>query len=226
MRVIWRRILLGAAVVAVALGVEARFTALDGFTRRLPHPVRATVATLTVYENSANAASLDRALWLDPTNAAAWGRRCSAYVGKDAAERLEDCQRAVARRASAANLRGLGSALEESGNACAAEASYRAALTKADVIGQRPYVMRDQARAGLLCGDVSGSLTALRSAEEIDTRNGSDGLAADQGYMAVAYDRMNQPQKAKEMCAQANPAYASCTCELTGSGLSCSQAPR
>jgi tetratricopeptide (TPR) repeat protein len=232
MRAIWIRLVLISACVCVVLLAEARFTALDGFTLKMPHPLRAIVATLTVHENGASAAALDRALTIDPDNTAAWGRRCSAYVGKDATERLYDCQRAVALRASAANLRGEASALEESGNFCAAEATYRAALTKADVVGQRAYVMRDQARTGLACGDVSGSLTALRSAEEIDTRNaaeagqnasGRDGLAADRGYMAVVYDRMNQPQKAKELCAEANPAYASCTCELTGSGVSCAQ---
>ncbi len=220
MREIWRMTLLAAVSVTLMFAAAARICKLDPVTMRMPHFVRSMVATLAVHENTIGPNALNRALTIDPQNTAAWSRRCTAYVGKDAAERLNDCQHAVSLRDSAANLRGEASAQEETGDVCAAEGTYRAALKTLKV--QRPYVMRDQARAALACGDVGGSLAALREAESADTAT-PENLAVDHGYMAVVYDRMDQPEKARQMCSEANPGYGNCTCELTGSGLNCSQ---
>lgn len=232
MRVFWRSLLLFGVGSSVMLLGAARLCLLDPLTVRMPHAVRSAVATLAVHENGIGPNALNRALRLDPDNAAAWGRRCTAYVGKDAGERLDDCRRAVSLRATEANYRAEAAALEETGDPCAAEEAYGRALGDRDTF-QRAYVMRDQARTALACGDMNTSLAALKSAEEVDERNaslseeaansGRDGLAADRGYMAVVYDQMHQPQKAQEMCSAANPGYGSCTCQLTGSGLSCAK---
>jgi tetratricopeptide (TPR) repeat protein len=232
MRVFWRSLLFVLVGVSAALLSAARFCRLDPLTIRMPHAIRSVVATLAVHENSIGPNALNRAITIDPGNAAAWGRRCIAYVGKDAAERLNDCRRAVALRATGANYRAEATALEDTGDSCAAEAAYRTALSQRDIV-HRAYVLRDQARAALACGDINGSLAALKSAEEFDQHNlllseaaaisGRDGLAADRGYMSVVYEQMHQPQKAREMCSEANPGFGSCTCQLTGAGLSCSQ---
>ena len=227
MRTISRNLLLTVLACTFVLLALARCRRLDRLTLSMPHPIRAVVATIAVHQSSIGPNALNRALTIDPDNTAAWSRRCTSYVGKDSAERLNDCRQAVALHATAANYRGQAAALEETGDACGAEASYREALSKPDVFSQRAYVMRDQARAALACGDPNGSLTALQSAEALDLRTGpltSEGLAADRGYMAVVYSEMNNPEKAAQMCAAANPGYASCTCQLTGTGLVCSQA--
>ena len=207
--------------VLVLFSVQARFPLLDAITLRLPHPVRSVVATLAVYENNQEPAALTRALRLDPDNAAAWGRRCTAYVGNNSAERLEDCRRAVALRASATNLRGEASALEEDGDFCAAERAYRDSLGETEFSGQRPYVMRDMALSALSCGHVQASLETLQAAEEMDSRNGSDGVAADRSYLSVVYEAMNDRGRARQMCSEANPGYGGCSCELTSTGVSC-----
>ncbi len=225
MRVILRTISIVLLAGFVLLCAEARFAHLDGFTVALPGSVRALVATIAVQESDISPDSLDRALALDPDNSAAWSRRCTSYVATTPQEREADCVRAVNLRRSAANLRALAAALEDNGAPCAAQASLQEALGRPDLLGQRTDAMRDQARAALACGDISGSLVALRSAEEIDQSNESDGLAADRGYMSVAYDRIHDPEKAKEMCSRANPGYASCTCELANTGLRCSPSP-
>ena len=225
MRVILRNGSIFLLAGFVLLGAQARFAQLDAFTLSLPLPVRSVVATIAVHESDISSDSLDRALALDPDNSAAWSRRCTSYIAVNPQERLADCARAVNLHPSTANLRAHAAALEENGLPCAAQASLQEALVRPDLLGQRSYVMRDQARAALACGDNSGSLVALHSAEEIDQSNESDGLAMDRGYMSAVYDRLHEPVMAKEMCSQANPGYASCTCELSNTGLSCSPQP-
>ena len=144
---LWRGLCIAILCAIALLSLAARFPALDTISLDLPHPLRSLVATLAVRESTPVAGSLDRALAIDPDNAAAWGRRCTAYMGNDPADRLADCQKAVALKADAANLRGEAAALEENGDPCAAERSYRAAREHGDLFGQRTYVMRDQARA-------------------------------------------------------------------------------
>ncbi len=206
----------------VLLCAQARFAQLDDFTLSLPESVRSLVATIAVHEGDISPEALDRALGLDPDNPAAWSIRCASYVAVNPHERLADCAHAVNLRHSVANLRAYAAALEENGSPCAAQASLQEVLVRPDLPGQRTYVMRDQARAALACGDISSSLVALHSAEEIDQSNESDGLAVDRGYMSVVYDRIHESDQAKEMCSKANPGYASCTCELSNRGLSCS----
>jgi hypothetical protein len=80
----------------------------------------------------------------------------------------------------------------------------------------------------------------LEQAEQLDLANSTDtprdptqvadpsaavreSLASDRGYMSVVYDRLNQSEKAKQMCTEANPGSPGCSCELTGNALICSQ---
>ena len=147
MREFWRIALLVTVSVVMMFAAAARVCKLDPLTMRMPHFIRAMVATLAVHENTIGPNALNRALTIDPDNTAAWSRRCTAYVGKDAAERLNDCQHAVSLRYSAANLRGEASAQEETGDFCAAEGTYREALNR--LVVQRPYVMRGPGTRGI-----------------------------------------------------------------------------
>jgi hypothetical protein len=234
MRVVLRTVFLVVFVVSALIALEARFTAFDGLTVHEPRPMRAVVGRLALREYGAGDADLDRVLRLDPNNTLAWERRCTAFLGATQAEWVSDCRHALKLEASGANYRLMGSAQEQARQFCAAEASYRAAVAQPDMAGQRPFVLRDGARAALNCGDPAASLALLHTAEQLDqasadsayapeeTQRARDGLASDRGYMAVVYQQMNQPEKAKQMCFEANPAYADCTCQLTGTGLVCS----
>ena len=223
MRRIWRNLSILIVGGGALLCAQARLCRFDSLTMQLPHPIRSLVATIAVHENGVGPNALDRALMIDPENAAAWGRRCDAYVGSNPQERLADCRKAVSLEDSAANLRAEGAAFEEAGDSCGAASTFRAALGKRDLRMQKTYVMRDEARTALACGDAQGSLVALRTAEEVDKHDQSDGLSVDRGYMSVVYDKLNQPQKAKEMCTEANPGYGSCTCTMGSGGPSCTQ---
>ncbi len=232
MRALWRGMLFLLVFSLALLALAARFPVFDPATADLPRPLRSTVATMAVYENvGVDPDPVARALALDPENAAAWSRRCTAFLGLDSTTRLEDCRHAVKLHASTADLRAYGSALEEQGEFCPAEDAYRRALDTTDAAGQRPLVLREESRAALTCGDMTGSLTALRAAEAIDLHEAGtqdtvapavrESLSSDRGYMSVVYRRLQQPDKANEECVAANPGLSACSCELTPGGLSC-----
>jgi tetratricopeptide (TPR) repeat protein len=234
MRVVLRSLILVVVVVSALVVFEARFPGLDSVTVHEPRPMRTLVGRLALREYGSGEADLDRVIRLDPNNTLAWERRCTAFLGATQAEWVSDCQHALKLETSGANYRLMGSAQEQASQYCAAEASYRAAVAQPDMLGQRPVVLRDAARAALSCGDPSASLNLLHTAEQLDeasassasapeeTQRAHDALASDHGYMSVVYLEMNQPDKAKEMCFEANPAYADCACQLTGTGLVCS----
>jgi hypothetical protein len=240
MRVFRQIVLFGLALFVVAVVAEARFPALDPITVQEPHPMRAVVAGLAMRELGPADNQVDRILSLDPKNARAWERRCSAAIGPSPATSVYDCRRAYELDASTANLRSVGSALESDGQSCEAEAIYRQAYEKPDLAVRKPLVLRDQARAALNCGHPEVSLRALEQAEQIDLAEATgverdimqvadpsaavrESLASDRGYMAVVYERMNQPERAKQMCTESNPGSPGCSCELTGNALICSQ---
>ena len=50
-------------------------------------------------------------------------------------------------------------------------------------------------------------------------------LLSDREYLAVAYDRTNQPAKATAICTKAHPDWKTCHCELTETSVKCSNAP-
>jgi hypothetical protein len=243
MRVFRLFLLAGVAVFAFLTIVEARFSALDPLTAHEPHPMRALVAGLAMRELGPADNDVDRILRLDMQNARAWERRCTAAIGPSPAASVFDCERAYELDSSAANLRAVGSAEESAGQVCDAEATYRQSYDKPDLSVRKPLVLRDEARAALECGHPQISLAALGQAEQLDLAESTDtprdptqvadpsaavreSLASDRGYLAVVYDRMHRPDKAKEMCTEANPGSPGCSCELAGSALICSQTTR
>jgi tetratricopeptide (TPR) repeat protein len=230
-------------VLAVLLGLivtEARFPSLDPLTVHEPHPLRAIVADLAMRELGQADNDVDRILRLDQTNAPAWERRCAAATGPTPAQSVFDCKRAYELDSSAPNLRALGSAEESASQTCQAEASYRKAVEKSDLSLRKPLLLRDEARAALGCEHPERSLALLQQAEQIDLADATDtprdptqvadpsaavreSLAADRGYMSVVYERLSQPERAKQMCTESNPGSPGCSCELTGNALICSQ---
>ena len=49
-------------------------------------------------------------------------------------------------------------------------------------------------------------------------------LLSDREYLAVAYDRTNQPAKAIAICTKAHSGWKTCHCELNDAGVKCSEA--
>jgi hypothetical protein len=239
MRVFRQMLLVIVFFGAILVLVEARFPSLDPITVYEPHPMRAMVSSLAMRELGPADNEVDRILMLDQKNARAWERRCTAAIGPSPAQSVSDCQRAYDLDPSAANLRAVASAQEADFEFCQAEVSYRKAYEKPDLTVRKPLVLLDEARAALSCGHPQVALEALRQAEQLDLADSTDveqdptqvadpsaavreSLAADRGYMAVVYDRINQPETAKQMCTEANPGSPNCSCELTGNALICS----
>jgi tetratricopeptide (TPR) repeat protein len=238
---VFRQVLLFTLFVFVVLVLtEARFPALDPITLDEPHPMRAVVAGLAMRELGPADNQVDRILTIDPRNARAWERRCTAAIGPSPVTSVYDCKRAYEFDPSAANLRAVAAAQESAGQVCEAEAVYRQDYEMAGLAVRKPLLLRDEARAALSCGHPEAALEALRQAEQLDLAESTDtprdptqvadpsaavreSLASDRGYMAVVYDRMSQSEKAKEMCTEANPGSPGCSCELTGNALICSQ---
>ncbi len=238
---LFRQILLVVFSVFIVLVLtEARFPALDPITVYEPHPMRAVVAGLAMRELGPADNDVDRILRIDMENARAWERRCTAAIGPSPASSVYDCKRAYEFEPTAANLRAVASAEESAGQVCEAEAGFHQDYEKSDLAVRKPLVLRDEARAALACGHPEAAMAALHQAELLDLAESTDtprdptqvadpsaavreSLASDRGYMAVVYDRMNQSDKAKQMCTEANPGSPGCACELTGNALICSQ---
>ena len=230
-----------ALVVLLVVGVftEARFPSMDGMTIHEPHPMRAVVAGIAMRELGPADNEVDRILLLDPENGRAWERRCTAAIGPSATQSVGDCKHAYALDTSLPNLRAVASAEEVDGQYCDAETTFRQALQREDPEVRRPAMLRDEARAALACGHPQSSLEALQQAEQIDLKSSGaerdatqvadpsavvrESLASDRGYMAAVYERLEQPEKAKQLCTEANPGSPNCSCELTGNALTCSQ---
>ena len=238
---VFRQVLLVLFFVGFILIVtEARFPELDPITIHEPHPMRAAVAAVAMHELGPADNDVDRILRLDMKNARAWERRCTAAIGPSPASSVYDCERAYEFDRSAANLRAVASAQEAAGRVCEAENSFRQAYQKSDLSVRKPLVLRDEARAALACGHPAVALNSLREAEVLDLADSTDtprdptqvadpsaavreSLASDRGYMSVVYERLNEADKAKQMCTEANPGSPGCSCELTGNALICSQ---
>ena len=238
---VFRQILLVAFVVFFAMVVtEARFPGLDPITMDEPHPMRALVADLAMRELGPADNDVDRILRIDQKNARAWERRCTSATGPSPASSVYDCERAYELDPSAANLRAFASAQESAGQVCEAEMSFHQARERSDLSVRKSLILRDEARTALNCGHPEISLKVLEEAEQLDLADSTDtprdptqvadpsaavreSLVSDRGYMSVVYDRLNQSEKAKKMCTEANPGSPGCSCELTGNALICSQ---
>jgi tetratricopeptide (TPR) repeat protein len=210
----------------------AKYSAMDAFTMTLPTGVRAAVADLTLRNagyGKDSAMGVDRAIKLDPDSADAWGRRC--HLGDDGATGdLPACRRAITLDPSSWNFNGLGSAQEKAKDYCNAEDSYTSAIRAST---NDPYSLRNMARAALRCGHTGASVAGFEVAEGLDAKaaadpdeddDAKDNLLSDRQYLIVVYDRTNQPAKATAICTRLHPDWKTCHCELTETGVKCTDA--
>lgn len=211
----------------------AKYPAFDALTVKLPTGVRTTIADLTLRNAGYGKDSIkrvDRAIELDPENADAWSRRCHGNNDKTTFDQAA-CRKAIALDPSAYNLNGLGMAQEDAKDFCAAEDSYTSAIRAA---ANEAYYLRNMARAALRCGHAASAVAGFEVAEGLDAKAAADpdedddiqaDLLTDREYLAVAYDRTNQPGKAAAICTKAHASWKTCHCELTGAEVNCSEAP-
>ena len=139
------------------------------------------------------------------------------------------CRKAIALDPTAWSFNGLGEAQERAGQFCAAEDSYTRAVQ--DAANDAVY-LRNMARAALRCGHSGASVAGFEVAEGLDAKavantdeddDTKDDLLADREYLAVAYDRSNQPEKSAAICVKAHPSWSSCHCELTDKSVECAE---
>jgi tetratricopeptide (TPR) repeat protein len=225
---------LGLVLLIVA---AAKYPAMDNFTLKLPADIQTTVGDLIMQKAGYGKDStkrIDRALRFDPENADAWTRRCHDNLDGTLNGTTPDpatCRRAIALQPTAWNFNGLGAAQEKAKDFCAAEDSYTSAIKGAQ---NDAYFLRNMARAALRCGHPASSVAGFEVAEGLDAKaaadpdddgDAKDDLLSDREYLAVAYDRTNQPAKATAVCTKAHTGWKTCRCDLTETGVKCSDAP-
>jgi tetratricopeptide (TPR) repeat protein len=211
----------------------AKYPPMDVFTMKLPDSLRTTVAELILrnapYAN-VSVKLVDRAIELDPENADAWTRRCHGN-GEETKYDQQACRKAIALDPSAWNFNGLGTAQENARDYCTAEDSYTNAIKAS---ANSAYSLRNMARAALRCGHVGASVAGFEVAEGLDAKAAADpdedddtknDLLADREYLAVAYNRTNQPVKATAICTKAHADWKACHCELTDAAVKCLETP-
>jgi tetratricopeptide (TPR) repeat protein len=173
---------------------------------------------------------VDRAIELDPENADAWSLRCHNNGDKTTYDQAA-CRKAITLDPSAYNFNSLGLVQENAKDFCAAEDSYTSAIRAA---ANEAYYLRNMARAALRCGHAGASVAGFEVAEGLDAKVAADpdedddikaDLLSDREYLAVAYDRTNQPVKAVATCAKAHTGWKACRCELTDAEVKCFEAP-
>jgi hypothetical protein len=208
----------------------AKYPAMDSFTMKLPAVVQTTVADLILQKagyGKGSAKGIDRALRFDPESADAWTRRCHANLNETTSDQAA-CRKAISLQPTAGNFNGLGAAQEHAKDFCAAEDSYTRAIREA---ANDAYFLRNMARAALRCGHTGASVAGFEVAEGLDAKAAADpdedddvkaDLLSDREYLAVAYDRTNQPAKATAICTKAHTDWKPCHCELTETGVKCS----
>jgi tetratricopeptide (TPR) repeat protein len=211
----------------------AKYPAMDTFTMNLPAEVQTTVADLilrdTEYDED-QTRGIDRALKFDSASADAWSRLCNAGGDKEISD-VASCRKAIALNPSAWNFNQLGSAQEEARNYCEAEDSYTSAIR---AYSNEAIYLRNMARAALRCGHTGASVAGFEVAEGLDAKaiadpdddgDTKDDLLSDREYLAVAYDRTNQPAKATAICTKAHTDWKTRHCELTETSVKCSDTP-
>jgi tetratricopeptide (TPR) repeat protein len=217
--------------------LAAKYPAMDTFTMKLPAIVQTTVSNLILQKagyGKDSAKGIDRALRFDPENPDAWTRRCHGNFDGTLNGTAPDpatCRKAIALQPTAWNFNGLGAAQEQAKDFCAAEDSYTNAIREAT---NDAYYLRNMARAALRCGHTGASVAGFEVAEGLDAKAAADpdddgdtkaDLLSDREYLAVAYDRTNQPAKATAICTKAHTGWKACHCELTETGVKCSGTP-
>jgi tetratricopeptide (TPR) repeat protein len=217
-------------IFVLYLVAASKYPRMDAFTVKLPSIVRTTVAELTLQKagyGKGSERAIDRTIRLDPENAGAWGRRCRFVVDETNYDQAV-CRKAIALDPSPWNYNGLGRAQENAKDFCAAEDSYTTAIRGSQNDAE---LLRNMARAALRCGHTGASIAGFEVAEGLDAKVAADpdededvkaDLLTDREYLAVAYDRTNQPAKAAAACAKAHAGWKSCHCELTDSSMKCS----
>jgi len=215
--------------------LAAKYPAMDSFTMKLPADLRTTVSDLILQKagyGKDSAKAVDRALIFDPENADAWTRRCHTNLNNlnDTTSDPATCRKAIALQPTAWNFNGLGAAQEQAKDFCAAEDSYTSAIRAQT---NDAYYLRNMARAALRCGHTGASVAGFEVAEGLDAKAAADpdedddvkdALLSDREYLAVAYYRTNQPAKATAICTKAHTGWKACHCELTETGVKCSDA--
>jgi tetratricopeptide (TPR) repeat protein len=211
----------------------AKYPAMDNFTMKLPTDIQATVADLIMQKagyGKDSSKGIDRALRFDPQNADAWTRRCHDNPDGTTSDPAT-CRKAIALQPTAWNFNGLGATQEKAKDFCAAEESYTNAIRAAT---NEAYYLRNMARAALRCGHTGASIAGFEVAEGLDAKAAADpdddddtkdNLLSDREYLAVVYDRTNQPAKATAICTKAHTGWKTCRCDLTETGVKCSDAP-
>jgi tetratricopeptide (TPR) repeat protein len=236
-----RPVLWGLLIIVVCLPLifvlliiaAAKYSAMDSLTMNLPISVRTTVADLILHNAPFGNLSLkpvERAIRLDPENGDAWSRRCHGN-GEEKKYDQGACRKAIRINPSAWNFNGLGTAQENAKDYCAAENSYTSAIRASE---NSSYSLRNMARAALRCGHPGASVAGFEVAEGLDAKAAADpdlddgekaDLLSDREYLAVAYDRTNQPAKATAICNKAYPAWKTCHCALNDAGVRCLEMP-
>jgi tetratricopeptide (TPR) repeat protein len=212
------------------LVAAARYPAMDNFTAKLPATVGSAVSEITLRRagfGKDEEQAVNRALRLDPESADAWSRLC--HLNDDADGDEVACRKATALRPTAWNFNGLGAAQERAGEFCAAEESYTISIQQTS---NSALFLRNMGRAALRCGHPGASVAGFEVAEGLDAKAAADPddddetkpyLLADREYLAVAYDRTKQPEKAVAVCLKAHSDWKSCHCELTDRDVKCSE---
>jgi hypothetical protein len=212
------------------LVAAARYPSMDSFTAKLPSTVGSAVSQIALRKagyGKDEAKVVNRAIQLDPENPDAWSRLC--HLDDEAAGDEAACRKAIELRPTAWNFNGLGAAQERTGNFCAAEDSYTSAIQQTS---NSALFLRNMARAALRCGHSGASVAGLEVAEGLDAKAVADpddddetkpDLLSDREYLAVAYDRTKQRDKAVVTCLKAHSDWKSCHCELTDKDVKCSE---
>jgi tetratricopeptide (TPR) repeat protein len=173
-------------------------------------------------------------LALDPDNATAWARTCSAELYSDAQkDALEPCRRAVALNDTSNNYYNLGKAEEAGGEECDASDAYLKSSQK-NSTGNGYVYMEGLGRAALRCGkDPYLALAGLRGALDLeakdleasdpkddddDTADERTDLATDRKYWAVLQIRLHDGKALAEACSAIDVKWKHCACGLNDKG--------
>lgn len=234
MRPVWWGLLFAVLCLPLAFVLflipAAKYPGMDSLTMKLPAGVRSVVAELALHHagySEDSATRIDRVVRLDPESAGAWTRRCASSQSG----RIATCQKAIDLDPEPWNFNGLGLAQEQAKDYCSAEDSFTKAIQNSS---NNAIFLRNMARAALRCGHVNASVAGFEVAEGLDAKavadpdddgETKDDLTMDREYLAVVYDRMNEPAKATGVCAKAHPGWTACRCELNDSGVKCSGDP-
>ena len=219
--------------------LASRWQKMDPTTAHAPLFLRQAVASVILQKTTYGKESLpriDRILRLDPQNAEAWQRRCSASAwGKS--PNLKDCETAVKFAGGPGDYYNLGHIEEAAGDPCTAEDNYTEAVSKTSANPDTDY-LEAMGRSALLCNHLPASRAGYEVAattqqkwlnqsdldqDEID--DAKKNLLADQESLIVIYHRQHDDLLAGQTCTAAHPNWKVCSCDIDTKGAaSCTEA--